>query len=145
MSIVGWVLALAFGVVLIAWIMMRTLLLPRLGCWLFYVFMLVALFCVLVTGLLAVGATALIEHVFKDVADSDKALLISLAAFALMGVGKLLLKARDKRPFQAIMRWFIRHSFENRVGATLPTGVSADHPCRLAFRAAFDDNYADRR
>jgi hypothetical protein len=136
--------AIPLGVVLVSWFLMRTLLLPRMGCWLFYFSTLTSLFCILVVGLLLVGAAALIQHILKDSGQKDvDTYLLGGVALVLMFAGKLLLKARNRRPFPAIMRWFIVHSFEDRVGRTLPTGVPVNDSRRLAFRAVFDDNYGD--
>jgi hypothetical protein len=136
--------AIPFGVVFVSWFLMRTLLLPRVGCWLFYFSTLTALFCILVLGLALVGTAALIQHIFNESGQKDlETYVVGGAALVLMFVGKLFLKARNKRPFPTIMRWFIVHSFQDRVGRTLPTGVPVNDSRRLSFRAVFDDNYGD--
>ncbi|MDR3749216.1 MAG: hypothetical protein P4M04_13895 [Acidobacteriota bacterium] len=126
------------GIVFLSWLLMRTLWLPRVGCWLFYLSTLAGLFLILVSGLAFVGIAALIQHFAKD--GAQKSLVLSGTAVLLMFLGKWFLKARNRRPFQAVMRWFLRHSFQKRVGATLPP-YAVNDPRRLAFRAVLDESY----
>jgi hypothetical protein len=64
--------AIPFGVVFVSWFLMRTLLLPRVGCWLFYFSTLTALFCILVLGLALVGTAALGNRLSKTLPRSPQ-------------------------------------------------------------------------
>jgi hypothetical protein len=137
--------ALALGALLASLLMMRFLVTPRVGCWLFYVATLIGTFAVVVAGLLLLGLAALIKDQFKETGTPDVGTyIISGVVLAAMWLGKQFLKARNTRPFQAVMRWCLRRWFTTKVGATLPT-KAPDHPHRLAFRAVFDDAFADPR
>lgn len=128
-------------VVFLSWLLMRTLWLPRVGCWLFYFSTLAALFLVLVTGFVFAGVASFVQHVLKDVTQKDlQTYIASGAAMVLMFLAKWFLKAWKLRPFQAVMRWFLKHSFRKRVGAMNPK-LPATDPRQLAFRAVFDDAY----
>ncbi|HEY2235458.1 MAG TPA: hypothetical protein VGK01_18450 [Candidatus Angelobacter sp.] len=123
---------------------MRTLWLPRIGCWLFYLFTLVGIFIVLMTGLAFVAASTLIKHYFENPAHKNSELAwLGGTSAGLMFVGKSLLSARKKKPFQFVMKRFMKLSFTSRVGDTLPR-CAVDDPQRLAFRAVYDDNYPDK-
>jgi|SRR6185437_5188026 len=132
----------AFGVLFISWVLMRTLFLPSIGCWLCYVSTLVGIFAILVIGLTMVGVSSLINHFLEEHKDVH-AYWLSGGAVLLMFIGKGLLSARKKKPFQAIMKWFLKRSFKKRVGEVLPSRPH-DSAERLAFRAVYDDAYADR-
>ncbi len=129
----------------LSWLLMRTLWLPRIGCWLFYLSTLMGVFIALVTGLALMVGSALIKHYLDNPANKNSQIAwLGGVAFVLMFVGKGLLKARQKNPFQSVMRWFLKHSFTKRVGAILPP-YPIDDPRRLAFRAVFDDSYPDKK
>jgi hypothetical protein len=117
-----------------------------LGCWLFYLSSLAALLLVLVVGLAFLGVAALIQHIPQKGVQKDLGeYIVSGIAVAIMFVGKSFLRALKLRPFQAMMRWFLKHSFTKRVGGVKPAFPPTD-PRQLAFRAVFDDEYGgDRR
>jgi hypothetical protein len=143
MSPCGWILlgALPVGVLFLSWFWMRTLSLPRVGCWLFYFSTLFGLFLVLAGGLILMGVAALIQHILTDITHKDvQAYVAGGIAVVLMFLGKQLLKALNWKPFQAAMRWFLKHSFTDRVGAVNP-GFPVYDPRQLAFRAVFDEQY----
>jgi hypothetical protein len=133
------------GVLGLSWLLMRTLWLPRIGCWLFYLSTLIGIFIALVTGLALIVVSLWIKHFLDDPANKDAHLAwLSGVAFAVMFVEKGLLKARQTNPFQSVMSWFLKHSFTKRVGAILPP-YPIDDPRRMAFRAVFDAAYPDKQ
>jgi uncharacterized membrane protein YdcZ (DUF606 family) len=132
------------GVLGLSWLLMRTLWLPRMGCWLFYLSTLIGIFIALVTGLALIVVSLWIKHFLDDPANKNAHLAwLGGVVVVLMFVGKELLKARQKNPFQSVMRWFLNHSFTKRVGDILPP-YPIDDPRRLAFRAVFDPAYPDK-
>jgi len=135
-------LGIATAIALVALLMMRILLLPRVGCWITYFTTLVGLFVVLLTGGIVLAAAAFMGQELKDANVSGiDALIISGVVAALMTIGKMLLKAWKTHPFQAFMKWFLRVSFSSRIGKVRPTNLPSHSRKLLAFRAVFDDAY----
>ncbi|HWY21083.1 MAG TPA: hypothetical protein VNX26_07670 [Candidatus Acidoferrum sp.] len=133
--------AIPFVLVFLSLLLMRTLWLPRTGCWLLYLTTLIGLFLVLVGGLLLVGVATLIQHILKAATHKDlPAYVAGGLAVVLMFLGKKFLEARNWKPFQAMMKWFLKRSFTQQVGAVNPL-LPAASPRQLAFRAVFDDAY----
>jgi len=126
--------------VLVSWFLMRTLWLPRIGCWLLYLFSLAGLFMILILGLAFVAASFAMKNSAKAPEREIPSYVIGGAAIVLMFVGRALLKTWNKKPFAATMKWFLRFSFEGRVGKIRPAVPTTD-PRYLAYRAVHDDAY----
>jgi len=137
--------AICIAVVLaLSLLLMRTLWLPRTGCWLFYFSTMAAILVALTTGLVFIVAAKFLKHYVDDPAHKGQDLwLLGCIPPVLMFIGQLLLKAWKKSPFKWIMKRFVR-VFKHRVGTIRPALESA-HPALLAYKAVWDDAYADPR
>jgi hypothetical protein len=141
MIVVTWILAPPFLVALLGLLLVRTLLLPRVGCWLFYLATLALLVFALAVSISLLVGGFLLQHLRKEELFAGSVLVASL----LLSVGRGILKLTQRNPFATIMRWFIQLSFPNRVGKIRPLGIPTQHPQVLAFSAVFEDSYVDNR
>lgn len=140
-------IAVPIAVIVIALVLIRTLWLPGVGCWLLYLFSLVTSVAVVALGLFMLGAGWLLKH-WLEARDAEDLLryLSSGIAIVLVFVGSRFLRTWQKQPFPTFMRWFIRRSFRARVGGgVLPTGLPTTHPHWLAHYAVYNEAYPDGR
>jgi hypothetical protein len=135
------------AIVLVALILIRTLWLPGLGCWLLYFFSLLTSVSIAALGLFMWGAGSVLKHWLGDQKSKDLLAYVSSGvAIVLVFVGLKLLKTWKRQPFPAFMRWFIRRSFLGRLeGGALPKGLPTEHPHWKAHYAAFYEAYTDDR
>jgi len=137
-SILGLVLVFFVG-----WASIHTLIAPRFGVWLLFLYSwFVAIFVVWVGIILALAG-----WVFPKIFSSDgpgipvgqKIMNAALAA-VLLYVGKQLLELRHLNVAARLMKLLLSRSFTSRVSQTLPLKPDQD-ASRLAYRAVHEENF----